>query len=123
MSQVSHLTVAVKFHGRESTEELLPIESILCIWTVLKLSSCPNKGLLWQREEQCILSISPQQWTENHMREGEQTDVLFWCWHQLKGLPWLSHLTSLNLRFLIGEKRERTFASLLPLSTAGELNE
>lgn len=33
------------------------------------------------------------------MREGEQADVLFWCWHQLKGLPWLSHLTSLNFGF------------------------
>lgn len=56
------------------------------------------------------------------MREGDQTDVLF-CWHQLKGLRWLSHLTSLNLGFLTGEMRERTFASLLPLNTAGELNE
>lgn len=120
MSQVSHSTVAVKFHRRESTEELHPLDSILCIWTVLTLSSRPNKGLLRQRE-QSILSISPQQWTENHMREGEQTDVLFWCWHQLKGLPW-PHLTSLNLGFLIGETRERTFASLLPLSTAGELS-
>lgn len=47
VSQVSHLTVAVKFHGRESTEELFPLDSILCIWTALTLSSRPNTNVLF----------------------------------------------------------------------------